>query len=194
MSPENKSERSAKPIRAPRVDGKRNRTALIAAARELFARSGPDVAMDEIARSAGVANATLYRHFRTRAELIIAVYAGEVAELEDLAHRLRDARDAEQALARWLEAFVRHVRDKRSLALALPDEPTDTRGALFANWHNTMSAAAEELLARAQARGTARSDVTASDLLALAAGIALTGLDEDRVPFLLNLVRHGYVT
>lgn len=194
MSPESKLERSVTPSRARRADAERNRSALITAAGELFDEKGPDVPLDEIARHAGVANATLYRHFATRAELIITVYAGEVAELDGLAQQLQDSRDPDEALAQWLEAFVRHVRDKRSLALALPDGPTDERAALFTDWHDTMTAAAERLLARAQAHGAARPDITVNDLLTLAAGIALTGLTEDRIPFLLNLVRHGYAS
>lgn len=192
MPPEHETEPSGRPRRARRIDADRNRTALLAAALELFDDRGPEVPLDEIARRAGVANATLYRHFPTRAELIIAVYSSEVAELHDLANRLLDANDPDQALVEWLEAFVRHVVDKRSLALALPDEPTGQRGALFTEWHSTMNAAAGALLARAQSAGAVRPEIKTGDLLALAAAIALTGLSEDRTKSLLSLVRHGY--
>jgi len=150
------------------------------------------VALDEIARTAGVANATLYRHFPTRTELIIAVYSSEVSELDHLAKRLMNADDPDRALAEWLRAFVRHVADKRELALALPDEPRGQRGALFADWHDAMNAAAGMLLARAQAADAARREIDARDLLALATGIALTGLPGDRTERLLALARQGY--
>jgi AcrR family transcriptional regulator len=195
MSPEsNPPPPAAGAPRARRVDAERNRAALLTAARRVFDERGPDAPLDDIARNAGLANATLYRHFTTRAELIVAVYAEEVAELGALAERLLDASDPDQALADWLRAFVRHVAAKRDLALALPEKPDGQRGALFAAWHATMHAGAERLLERARAAGAVRSEIRAADLLALATGIALTGLPDDRLALLLGLVRHGYAT
>jgi AcrR family transcriptional regulator len=194
MSPEHKARASATAHRARRVDAERNRAALLATARTLFERRGPDVPLDHIARMAGVANATLYRHFPTRRELLIAVYSTEVAELDNLSQRLLHADNPDRALAEWLHAFVRHVADKRELALALPDTPAGQRDALFAEWHDTMNGAAGRLLARAQAAGRARSEVEPRDLLALATGIALTGLPDDRIEHLFSLARHGYAT
>jgi AcrR family transcriptional regulator len=194
MSPEHNAGPAGERRRAPRVDAARNRAALLEAARELFEERGPEVPLDEVARWAGLANATLYRHFETRAELIIAVYDGEVAQLNDLARDLLDASDPDEALIRWLEVFVRHVIDKRSLALALPEDPRHQRGALFTEWHGTMTAAAGALLGRAQTAGHARPEIETGDLLAIAAAIALTGRPEDRIGSLLSLVRHGWAT
>jgi AcrR family transcriptional regulator len=189
-SPENKPSPSSG--RARRVDATRNRDALLAAARRLLDEHGPHVPLDEIAKAAEVANATLYRHFPTRADLIVAVYAEEVGALSDLSEQLLNRPDPGQALADWLRAFVQHVVTKRDLALALPDAPGDKRGALFADWHATMRDAAARLLTRAQADGTVRSDLRTDDLLALATGIALTGLPTPRLKKLLELIRHGY--
>jgi AcrR family transcriptional regulator len=150
------------------------------------------VALDDIARGAKVANATLYRHFPTRVELIVAVYAEEVSELRELSERLIDQPDAIEALAEWLRAFVHHVATKRDLALALPDEPNGKRNALFGAWHATMHDAAIRLLTRAQAADAVRADLSAGDLLALATGIALTGVAKSRLDQLLDLIRHGY--
>jgi len=180
------------PSRARRVDAERNRGALIAAARRLFDQRGADVALDEIARAAGVANATLYRHFPTRAELIVAVYAEEVDELGRAGERLGERPDADGALADWLRLFVHHVATKRDLARALPDD--QERGAQFTAWHATMHNAAEQLVHRARDAGTVRADVTARDLLALAGAIALTGLPERGLERLLGLIRDGYRT
>jgi AcrR family transcriptional regulator len=192
MSPERNPRRPAPGSRAPRADAERNRAALISAARSVFEQHGPAAPLDDIARTAGVANATLYRHFATRADLIVAVYAEEVAELDALARRLLDAVDSDQALTDWLLAFMLHVATKRDLALALPDQPDGRRGALFDDWHAAMLAGAERLLGRARAADTVRADIGAADLLALAAGIALTGLPNDRLEWLLGLARHGY--
>jgi AcrR family transcriptional regulator len=193
MSPERDVRAPAAASRQRRADAERNHGALLAAARRVFEQRGPDAPLDEIARSAGLANATLYRHFTTRADLIVAVYAEEVAELGAFAERLLDANDPGQALGDWLRAFVRHVVTKRDLALALPDEPDRPRGALFADWHATMHAAAEALLERARSAGAVRPHVHVGDLLALATAIAGTGLPEDRLDRLLQLARSGYV-
>ena len=67
------------PKRGRRADASRNAERLLAAARELVDESGSEVALDEVARQAGVGNATLYRHFPTRGDLLVAVYADEVA-------------------------------------------------------------------------------------------------------------------
>lgn len=182
------------PSRPRRVDAERNRAALLASARALFAKRGPDVPLDEVARRASVANATLYRHFPTRVELIVAVYSEEVAELNKLAERLLNDDDPGQALTVWLAAFVRHVTDKRDLALALPEDPANRRSVLFAEWHNTMTSAARLLLDHAQAAGAVRPDISPADLLALASGIALTGLPNARLDSLLGIVQQGYAT
>jgi AcrR family transcriptional regulator len=56
-----------------RADAQRNRDRIIAAARDAFLETGPDVALDAIAHRAGVGNATVYRHFADRDELVLAV-------------------------------------------------------------------------------------------------------------------------
>ncbi|RKN33945.1 TetR/AcrR family transcriptional regulator [Micromonospora musae] len=76
-------------MRAPRRDQLRNRQRLITAAREAFTEHGPEVALDEIARRAGVGTTTLYRHFPEKEGLIEAV-------LDDLAAAVRD--NAERAM------------------------------------------------------------------------------------------------
>jgi AcrR family transcriptional regulator len=150
------------------------------------------VPLDEIAKTAGIANATLYRHFATRTELIVAVYAEEVTELGKLSERLMDRPDPGQALAEWLRVFVHHVATKRDLALAVPDEQGGERDALFAGWHATMHDTAARLLTRAQDAHAARAEVNATDLLALAGGIALTGLPTTELDALVDLIRDGW--
>jgi AcrR family transcriptional regulator len=178
--------------RARRADAARNRAALVATARRLFDERGIDVPLDEIARSAALANATLYRHFPTRAELIVAVYATELEELRQAGEDLLDRRDPGQALADWLRLLVHHVATKRELALALPDD--SERGALFTSWHATMHDAASHLLKRARDAGAVRADITTTHILALASAIALTGLPGTTLDTLLDLIRDGYRT
>ncbi len=177
--------------RPRRADARRNYELLLAAAKEIFDEHGLDAPLDDIARRAGVGNATVYRHFPTRRELIIAVYSDEVAALCAGGEDLLAAADPSDALFRWLRDFIAHVATKRELALALTDDHAGHRTELFARWHEAMHATASALLVRAAKTGAVRPDLAAADLLALATGIALTGADTDQVARLLAVVRHG---
>lgn len=174
--------------RPRRADAQRNHDLVLAAAKEAFSEQGVDVAIDEIARRAGVGNATLYRHFPTRRDLIVAVYADEVAALNGQGAALLGSDDPGGALQEWLLAFISHVATKRDLALAVPEGEGDERTALFARWHESMHMTAAPLLARAQHAGAVRADLAVAELLALANGIALAGADPER---LLTLVHEG---
>ena len=174
--------------RGLRSDARRNKERLLAAARELVAEVGNEVALDEVARRAGVGNATLYRHFPSRAELLAALYADEVAALCAYGNKLLDATPPVEALFVWLEAFVEHVATKRPLALAATDVPDGRRTPLFDKWHASITATAANLVRRAQP--ALRQDVTPTDVLALASGAALTA-DGQNARHLLALLRTG---
>lgn len=176
---------------ARRADAARNAESLVAAARRLFAESGHDVAMDEVARRAGVGNATLYRHFPTRGDLLVAVYADEVAALCDRGARLLAEPSPVDALFAWLDEFVGHVATRRGLAHAATEGPIGRRTELFERWHRSMRETAAALLDRAA--GELRDGITATDLLSLASGIALAGTDPDHARGLMRLLRDGIV-
>jgi AcrR family transcriptional regulator len=187
MSPENHPA-----PRARRADAERNRAAILVAANRVFAELGPEAALDVIAKTADVANATLYRHFPTRADLLVAVYADEVTELGALGTELEDDPDPGHAFTVWIRAFVHHVASKRALASAIPDDPEGQRTSRFADWHTTMLTAAQHLLERAQDAHAIRKELTVRDLLALASAIALTGRSQKELDALVDLVRDGY--
>jgi AcrR family transcriptional regulator len=172
--------------RQRRADARDNHALLLAAAKEVFAEDGPDAPLDRIARRAGVGNATMYRHFPNRRELLAAVYSGEVETLRAEGEALLSATDPDEALYHWLSRFVEHVKDKRELALSISDDPGE-REALFTVWHKTISVTAAALAARARLA----DDVTPLDLLLLATGIALSGAPEARTDHLLALLRRG---
>lgn len=169
-----------------RADARRNRELLLAAAKEVFAERGADAPLDDVARRARVGNATMYRHFPTRQDLLVAVYSEEVTELCARGEALLGEDPPGDALFAWLRAFVAHVATKRELALALTGPP---RSELFERWHEAMRATASALVLRAQQAGEARPEVAAADLLALANGIALAG--EENADRLLDLLRNG---
>jgi AcrR family transcriptional regulator len=178
--------------RTRRADAVRNARLLLAAARDLFDERGPDVAMDEVARRAGVGNATLYRNFPTRGDLLAAVYADEVAALcQEGSALLADPR-ADEALFAWLDSFVVHVATKRTLALAATSSSNGRRSELFAGWHESMRSTAELLLNRARETGAIHPELTVTDLLALASAAALAGATPSHARQLLELMRHGF--
>jgi AcrR family transcriptional regulator len=179
-------------VRPPRSDAARNAEQLVVAARELFNTEGADVALDRVARRAGVGNATLYRNFPTRSDLLIAVYAHEVDELIRHGETLLDSDDPVDALFTWLDALIRHVADKRPLAAAATDGRADLRGELFDRWHTRILTTLDALRLRAH-RTTRLSDVSTVDLAALANGLALASSDEEHARRLLLIAREGIV-
>ncbi|MEU7004088.1 helix-turn-helix domain-containing protein [Nonomuraea sp. NPDC046570] len=156
-----------------RADARRNAERLIHAAREVFAERGVDVPLDDIARHAGVGNATLYRRFPTREALLEAVYRDRVEQMQAHARDLLASPSPADALATWLLEIVRDGSTSRGLTAtlkaALQSEGTDVA------WcRHLIQDAAERLLARAQDAGAVRPDVTAIQLLKLANGIAFS--------------------
>src|SRR5262245_164327 len=108
--------------RPRRADAQRNHDLLLAAARAVFSESGAGAPRDEVPRRAGIGNATMYRHFPDRRELLIAVYADEVAALCAQGDALLEDQSPPDALFTWLRAFIAHVTGKRELALAIPSD------------------------------------------------------------------------
>jgi AcrR family transcriptional regulator len=177
---------------ARRADATRNAELLLAAAKELFEEQGPEVALDEVARRAGVGNATLYRHFPTRGDLLVAAYADEVATLCRRGAALEQEPSPGEALFAWLDDFIVHVATKRALALAVTEAPAGRRTELFDHWHASMRSAAENLLLRATHAGAVRPDLTAADLLALTSAAAIASTSVDHARQLLRLLRDGF--
>src|SRR5437868_2401711 len=99
--------------RKPRADSQRNRDQLLAAAKAAFTESGADVALEAIARKAGVGIGTLYRHFATRESLLAAVYRREVDQLAGAVEPLLAAHRPVEALRAWLNLLVDYMATKR---------------------------------------------------------------------------------
>ena len=177
--------------RPRRADARRNYELVLAAAREVFDEVGVSAPLDEIARRAGVGNATMYRHFPTRRDMVIAVYAEEVTALGELGRTLLDDPSPADALFTWLRAFIAHVSTKSQLPLAIPDDDAGQRSALYREWHETMHTAAADLLHRAQLAGEIDADLDVADLLAAANGIGRAAADAPQIDRLLAIVRAG---
>ncbi len=115
----------AKPLRA---DARRNRDAIVEAARAAFDRGENDRRFDDFATLAGVGTGTLYRHFPTRAALIDAVYRDEVTALCARADQLLEDLPATEALATFLHGFVAHLVAREGLARTLGTLIRDLEG------------------------------------------------------------------
>jgi AcrR family transcriptional regulator len=145
-----------------RSDARRNRERLVASARELFARAGADVPVEEITRHAGVGMGTLYRHFPTKEELIDAVLEDAFAELVATAEEGARAQDAWAGFTGFLEqALARHA-DNRGLKDVLATRERGRRRAEA--MRARIRPLVRRMIERAQEQGTLRADFAPEDL------------------------------
>jgi AcrR family transcriptional regulator len=159
--------------RPHRRDAARNYDALLSAAREVFAESGADAPLEDIARRAGVGIATLYRNFPTRRRLFESVYADEVAALCRVAEEVAGLEPWE-ALDSWLRRFVGYSVTKRAIREAMDGESD-----IFQACRESMYRAGGPLFDRARRAGRVRADIDFDDLLRMVAGIAATNFLDD---------------
>ena len=147
-----------------RIDAQRNIDALLLAAKEVFASSGVDAPVREIAEKAGVGIGTFYRHFPERSDLVAAVFRREIDACADAASILAGEYEAGEALARWMQRYAAFVGTKRGLASAL-HSGNSAFESLPAYFHARMEPALSTLLDAAVVAGEARTDFAAKDLL-----------------------------
>ena len=164
-----------------RVDAVRNQARILDVARRLVGVHGPDAAMDDIAREAGVAVGTLYRHFPTKAALVEAVVRDSTEQLAEAAEAAAARASGGGDAAAELGDLFRFVARRHSEDLAVKEaaaslgadaDGVDGRGrrraghAAGAAW-----AAIVRLLDLAVAAGSVRPDLTPQDLLMFVAGL-----------------------
>jgi len=164
-----------------RSDATRNRVRILETARLLVRRDGPAVSMDDIARDAGVAVGTLYRHFPTKAALVEAVVHDSVAQLADAADaasaRVEQGASAGDELAELFRLVAsRHSEDAavKEAAASLGAKAPGVDGVIDFDPGSPELRAWEaivRLLDAAIAEGSVRPDLTAADLLALVSGV-----------------------
>ena len=114
---------SEQPAQRKRADARRNEKTLLDAAAAAFVESGVDAPVRDIAGRARVGVATIYRHFPTRADLIVAVYRHQVEACAEAGPKLlADSTSPHAALARWIDLFVDFLITKHGLAEALQSD------------------------------------------------------------------------
>jgi AcrR family transcriptional regulator len=158
------------PTELKRSDARRNRDAILVAALEALTVS-PDASLNAIAKRAGVANATLYRHFPTREQLVLATYQHEVHQLVLAADSLLRERGPTEALSIWVERLARYAVTKHGLADALR-----WAGALGSDLssndiYDEIVGALDRLLQANIAAGTLRPGLDANDVILALAGL-----------------------
>jgi AcrR family transcriptional regulator len=184
--------------RPRRADAQRNYGQLVEQARIAFAEFGVDASLDEIARRAGVASGTLYRHFPTRLDLIEVVLAGQIAGLVALGRGLLSAEDEFDALSAWLRAAVMHALTYRGLSAAVMNSALDRENGLVSSWHAELFEVGAALLARARQSGAVVANADEADVLKMIGAIAWAAQDApdssaqaDRLlALLMNGLRH----
>jgi AcrR family transcriptional regulator len=149
--------------RPQRADARRNRERILCAAREAFAEHGGAAQIDDVARRAGVGVGTVYRHFPTKDDLLMALAAEHFATLAALARSaLADEPDAWEAFAAFLRAAAAHQAADKSVFDILSAAPQD--GKSQAARSEGLWGAVGELVDRAQAAGALRADVVPDDI------------------------------
>ncbi len=182
--------------RRVRADAQRNIDALLRSAVAVFATSGVDAPVREIAEQAGVGIGTLYRHFPQRSDLIAAVFRNEIDACADAAPILAAEHEPGEALARWMQRYAAFIAIKRGLATALHsgNPAFDTLRGYF---EQRLQPALRTLLDAAVAAGEVRADVNADDLLRAVASLCMQAYDEGpayaqrMVALLVDGLRYG---
>jgi AcrR family transcriptional regulator len=164
--------------RAKRVDAQRNLRSLLQAAMDVFAESGVDAPVREIAERAGVGVGTVYRHFPQRADLIVAVLKSQIDACADAAAAFADAHEPGEALARWMQRYVDFILTKRGLSNALQSD-TAAYAALPDYFYARLRPALATLLRAAVESKAIRPGFEADELLRAAATLCKANPDED---------------
>jgi AcrR family transcriptional regulator len=161
------------PQRPLRAHALRNREGLLAAARDAFAATDDSVALESIARAAGVGIGTLYRHFPTREDLVEAVYSTELDALAARPEPLLRELAPDLALRAWIDGYAQFVVTKRGMLDTLRAGWASGRIATPATRERLTAAIATILEAGARS-GSLRADVEPGDVMALLFGVFLS--------------------
>jgi AcrR family transcriptional regulator len=181
---------SPEPERPARSDARRNREKLVAVARAAFAAADGTVALEAVAREAGVGIGTLYRHFPTREALVEAVYAAELDDVTASAPALLAELPPEAALRGWMDRYAKFVETKRGMADSLRASLASGRIATPTTRRRITEAIGAILDAGARA-GTLRAGVDPEDVTLMVLGVFLStsgGQDAERIGRMLDLI------
>ena len=166
-----------------RADAQRNRAALLAAARAVFAEQGLDASLDQIARRAGVGIGTLYRRFPTRADLIEAVFVDRMAAYVGAAEDAESEPEPWQAFRTYVLRVLSLQAEDRAVADLLVTTSVTPSGELEELARARGLRATIRIVERARSSGEMRADFTHQDMvLLLMANAGLVHRTADAAP------------
>ena len=179
--------------RTLRADARRNRQAVIDAAKQLFAEQGLDAQIPDLARHAGVGVGTVYRHFPTKEQLIAAIAAEHFDRLAARARESLESADPWDGLCDFIRFSVQIQADDRGLSEVMGSRPVVIDTAARAAGLVEVS---EELVRRAQDSGQLRPDVDWQDIPMIICGLGHVTHDgpppsAGRWPRLVELILDG---
>jgi AcrR family transcriptional regulator len=179
--------------RVLRADARRNREAVMAAAKKLFADQGLEAQMPDVAREANVGVGTVYRHFPTKGDLIAALVAERFERLAQKAREALEAQDAWQGMSDFIRFSAQIQADDRGLCEVMGSRPEVMDAAARAAG---LPEICERLVKRAQRSGQLRRDLTWEDIPMIACGLGritqtTVGPASGRWPRLLEIVLDG---
>ena len=181
------------PDRALRADARRNQRAVLAAAKQLFADQGLEAQMPDIARAAKVGVGTVYRHFRTKEELIAALADERFERMAQKARESLEADDPWEGFCDFIRFSVQIQADDRGLCEVMGSRP-DVMGA--AAEAAGLPELADKLVKRAQRSGDLRRDLEWEDVPMIACGLgsvthSTVGPAAGRWPRLIEIILDG---
>jgi AcrR family transcriptional regulator len=150
----------ARPLRR---DAERNRQRILEAAAEVFNERGLDVSLDEIARHAGVGVGTVYRRFRTKEELVEALFMDRLGQVATIAEQALAAPDPWSGLVSFMERMAEVMAGDLGLQQILMFATYGRDLVAVAREHN--APLVERLVERAQAAGQLRGDLKQTDIV-----------------------------
>jgi AcrR family transcriptional regulator len=151
--------------RPKRADARRNEKTLLDAAAAIFVTSGVQAPVRDIAAKAGVGTGTIYRHFPTRADLILAVYRHQVEACAEAGPQLlATCATPHAALGQWIDLFVDFLVTKHGLAGVLQSDNAGFQ-ALHRYFLDRLVPVCAQLLDAAVSAGEIRSGLRAFDLM-----------------------------
>jgi AcrR family transcriptional regulator len=175
-----------------RADARRNREAVIAAAKKLFADQGLDAQMPDVARTAKVGVGTVYRHFPTKADLIAALAAERFERLAEMAAESLEAEDPWQGLSDFIRYSAQIQADDRGLCDVMASRPEVMGASAEAVGLDKLC---DQLVKRAQRSGDLRKDLDWEDIPMIACGLGgitkAHGPGAGRWPRLVEIVLDG---
>jgi AcrR family transcriptional regulator len=161
--------------RRKRSDARRNEQTLLDAAAAVFVRAGVDAPVRDIAAEAGVGMGTIYRHFPTRADLVVAVFRHQLDGLATGATMTTVGETPYEALWSWVARFADFLVTKHGLAEALHSDQAGFES-LHAEFVDRLLPVLDQLLQASAAAGHTRADIRAYDLM-LAVGNLCIGVE-----------------